>query len=262
MSELSPPQEGPRKPAVETAESPSPLRALLLGPREEAEPLVEALRADGYEPVSELVDSREALLHALKPDAWDVAICQDGVPSLDGPAALRLIKGACPDLPVIILSSTFGESIAAAAMKAGADDFIARGFLARLVPAVEREVRAAKMRRGWQEAARGLADVRARSTLERLHGQQPCDRLDEGGVGSTRLYQPHFRGDLRPLPPVCGGPARCRLASARGCRGVAPSRRDRFRARPAAGVRGDASDRLLPTFSRARSAKSSTGHSR
>src|SRR5712692_5822448 len=149
MSELSPPQDDPRKTAVETAESSGPLRALLLAPSEL---------------IAEHVDSRESLLRALKPDAWDVAICQDGVASLDGPAALRLIKGACPDLPVIIISSMFGESIAAAAMKAGADDFIARGFLARLVPAVQREVRAAKMRRGWQEAARGLAQARARSS--------------------------------------------------------------------------------------------------
>src|SRR6266852_4902803 len=110
MSELSPPQEVRRKPAVETAESSGRVRALLVAPREEAQPLIEALRAGGYEPAIERVDSREALLHALKPDAWDVAICQDGGASLDGPATLRLIKGACPDLPVIIVSSTFGES--------------------------------------------------------------------------------------------------------------------------------------------------------
>ncbi|HYT32592.1 MAG TPA: PAS domain S-box protein [Thermoanaerobaculia bacterium] len=165
MSKLASPQADPRKAVVETAESFGPLRALLLAPREDSEPLAEALRAGGFdELIAERVDSREALLRVLKPDAWDVAICQDGIASLDGPAALRLIKGACPDLPVIIVSSLFGESIAAAAMKAGADDFIARGFLARLIPAVEREVRAARMRRGWQEAARGLAQTRARSS--------------------------------------------------------------------------------------------------
>src|ERR1700737_4254677 len=104
------------------------------------------------------------MIRVLKQDAWDVAICQDGVASLECPAALRLIKGTCPDLPVIIVSSVFGESIAAAAMKAGADDFIARGFLARLVPAVEREVRAARMRRGWEGGARRAAPARARAS--------------------------------------------------------------------------------------------------
>jgi len=119
MSELAPPHGNPRKAAVETAEPFGPLRALLLAPAEDSEPLAEALRAGGFdELIAERVDSRDALLRVLKPDAWDVAICQDGVASLDGPAALRLIKEACPDLPVIIVSSLFGESIAAAAMKA------------------------------------------------------------------------------------------------------------------------------------------------
>ena len=125
--------------------------------------MIAELRAGGYDPTTAIVDSREALCDALKEEGWDVAICGDGIPDLDAPSALRLSKEKRPDLPFIVISSVFGESIAAAAMKAGADDFIARGYLARLVPAVERETRAAQMRRSWEQAAQNLRETEARS---------------------------------------------------------------------------------------------------
>lgn len=56
------------------------------------------------------------------------------------------------DLPFIIVSGTIGEETAVAAMKAGAHDFIPKDKLARLVPAIERELREADMRRERREA--------------------------------------------------------------------------------------------------------------
>jgi two-component system cell cycle sensor histidine kinase/response regulator CckA len=160
---LSPEAREP-EPATAAEASRGPLRVVFVASAEGEERLLESLRRGGYEPSSRRVDLQRELSDALKPEAWDVAICEDDLPTLDGPTALRLIKTASPWLPVIIVSSKFGESVAAAAMKAGADDFVAMGFLARLVPAVEREIRAASMRRGWKESAQSLADVRLRST--------------------------------------------------------------------------------------------------
>jgi PAS domain S-box-containing protein len=140
-----------------------PLRVLLVGSKRAAAEIHEELRRGGYQPSSAFVENEEALTRTLDGDDFDVAICEDGTGAFGGPAALRQIKRNRPELPVIVVSSLFGESIAAAAMKAGADDFIAKGYMARLVPAVEREVRAAQMRRGWEQAAHGLREAEARS---------------------------------------------------------------------------------------------------
>ncbi len=136
-----------------------PLRVLLCASAEAAEGLLDQLRRGGYEPSHRRVDSREALGAEARPGAWDLAICSDDLASLAAPTALSMIKVSCPDLPVIIVSSRFGESVAAAAMKAGADDFVSFGFLARLVPAVERETRVVATRREWLRATQTLRET-------------------------------------------------------------------------------------------------------
>jgi PAS domain S-box-containing protein len=139
------------------------ISVLLVGSERGALELVAELRKAGYEIDSLRVDNVQSLASALDLGKWDIALCEDGLPDLDGPTALRQIKRDRPELPVIVLSSVFGESIAGAAMKAGADDFIGHGHLSRLVPAVDRELRAVRLRRGWQQAARTLGEAQAQS---------------------------------------------------------------------------------------------------
>ncbi|HYK41934.1 MAG TPA: PAS domain-containing protein, partial [Thermoanaerobaculia bacterium] len=144
--------------------------------------LSKELARGGYEVFARQVDSEERLSRVLEDGRWDVAICEDGPGAFGGPAALRLIKAQNPDLPVIVVSALFGETIAAAAMKAGADDFIARGYLARLVPAVAREVGAARAKRGWEEATSGLREMRSRSDAFMNNSPTVAFMKDEAGT--------------------------------------------------------------------------------
>jgi len=123
-----------------------PLRALVVSSEPIAAEISGELERGGFAPTLVRVDSEEPFEAALRSGSYDIAICDDGLPALGGPATLRRLKSARPDLPVIVVSSMFGESVAAAAMKAGADDFVARGFLARLAAAVDREVRSVSAR--------------------------------------------------------------------------------------------------------------------
>ncbi len=140
-----------------------PVRVLIVGTEASAEELCAELLLGGYEPAATRVHSGRSLEDALQAGVFDVSVCLDGVPGLDAPAALRLIKRVLPDLPVIVVSSLFGESVATAAMKAGAADFIGEGYMGRLVPAVEREMLAHGLRRGWHQAALSLREAEARS---------------------------------------------------------------------------------------------------
>src|SRR5438128_10688518 len=84
---------------------------------------------------------------ALSERGWDLVIADYIMPHFDGLAALALVKEKGLDLPFIIVSGHITDDTAVAAMKAGAHDYVMKDNLARLGPAVERELREAAVRR-------------------------------------------------------------------------------------------------------------------
>jgi PAS domain S-box-containing protein len=66
------------------------------------------------------------------------------------------------DLPFIVVSGAIGEDTAVAVMKAGAHDYVMKDKLARLVPAIERELREAQVRRSRRIAERLLRESQHR----------------------------------------------------------------------------------------------------
>lgn len=104
------------------------------------------LRRGGFEPAYERVEIADALKAALGKKTWDVILCDYGLPKFSAPGALELVKESGLDLPVIVVSGTIGEETAADLMRAGAHDLIRKENLARLVPAVEREISEAEVR--------------------------------------------------------------------------------------------------------------------
>lgn len=122
------------------------------------------LRKGGYELVSKRVETAAAMKTALTRDEWDVVLCDHSLPGFDAPAALDLIKQMDLDIPFIIVSGKVSEEIAVSSMKAGAHDFLSKDNLTRLVPALEREMREAQIRRerlkSRQEKARWEAKFR------------------------------------------------------------------------------------------------------
>jgi len=125
----------------------SPLRVLFVEDREkDVELLVLELRRGGYDLVQERVDTPEAFGAALERQGWDVILCDYRMPRFSAPAALALVKEKKVDLPFIVVSGTIGEETAVEALRAGAHDFMTKDKLARLLPAIDREVREAALR--------------------------------------------------------------------------------------------------------------------
>jgi len=138
-----------------------PLRVLLVEDSEDdALLIIRELRKGDYAPEWARVDTSEGLEHALRSDAWDIVITDHNMPRFSSHAALEIVKQSSMDVPIIIVSGSIGEDIAVEAMKGGAHDYIMKDRLARLVPAVDRELREAKNRnahRRAQEVIRHLA---------------------------------------------------------------------------------------------------------
>jgi two-component system, cell cycle sensor histidine kinase and response regulator CckA len=121
--------------------------------------VLRALRRGGYNVDHLRVDTPLAMQTALAQETWDVVIADYTLPAFSAPDALKLLQSQCQDLPFIIVSGTIGEEVAVAAMKAGAHDYLIKGNLTRLVPAVERELREAAERQIQRQTLQTLLDT-------------------------------------------------------------------------------------------------------
>jgi diguanylate cyclase (GGDEF)-like protein/PAS domain S-box-containing protein len=167
--------------------------------------LLRALRRGGYDPQYERVETPEAMSAALDRQSWDVVISDYSMPRFSGPAALRLLQQRGLDLPFIIVSGNIGEDIAVEAMKAGAHDYIMKGSVARLVPAIDREVREAAERASRRKAQQALREneKRFRSLID--NASDLITLVDAAGV--LRYQSPSIQRLLGHPPDSLTGTA-------------------------------------------------------
>jgi signal transduction histidine kinase len=125
-----------------------PLRALIVEDSEhDARLLVRELRRGGYLPTVERVQTAADMRAALARQAWDIVLSDYDMPAFSAFAALSVLKESGQDIPFIIVSGTIGEETAVEAMRSGAQDYMIKGNVARLLPAIHREVREVERRR-------------------------------------------------------------------------------------------------------------------
>jgi signal transduction histidine kinase len=123
------------------------LRLLIVEDREDdAELILLELRRGGFDLAADRVDTAEAMSAALD-QTWDAIISDWSMPRFSAMAAYAMVKDRGIDLPFIIVSGTIGEETAVSAMKIGVHDFMSKGHLSRLIPAIERELREVENRR-------------------------------------------------------------------------------------------------------------------
>jgi PAS domain S-box-containing protein len=135
---------------LRSAMSPSsdhPLRVLHVEDSEQdVELALLQLRRSGYEATATRVESADAMREALRVGTWDIVFSDCSMPRFSAEDALALLREKAVEIPFIIVSGTIAEETAAAAMRAGAHDFIRKDKLAGLGPAVEREIRGQQAR--------------------------------------------------------------------------------------------------------------------
>ncbi|MGD9536005.1 MAG: response regulator [Alphaproteobacteria bacterium] len=146
----------------------TPLRVLLVEDSEDdVELILRELRRGGYEPKYRRVQQAATMIASIEGEVWDLILCDFTLPGFSGPQALSIVRDRRPDVPFIFVSGTIGEEAAVAAMKAGAQDYVIKDNLRRLVPVIERELREADVRRdrARAEAERRAAEFRFRQVL-------------------------------------------------------------------------------------------------
>lgn len=171
------------------------LRVLIVEDSEsDAELIVRELTRGGFEPIFRRVQDAETMREAMLRETWDIVITDHNMPSFNSTAALELVQETGLDTPVIIVSGSIGEDVAVEAMRAGAQDYIMKGNLARLAPAVARELREAESRRErrrmqetltYQARHDALTGLVNRSEFERRFAQALADSSGPGGEHSA-----------------------------------------------------------------------------
>jgi signal transduction histidine kinase/FixJ family two-component response regulator len=141
-----------------------PLRVLLVeDSADDALLLRRHLTRSGFLPEMQRVETAEKMLLALE-ERWDCVLADYNLPLFSAPEALKLLQSTGRDLPFIMMSGAVSEATAVAAMRAGAHDYVSKENLARLGPAIERELAEAASRRIKRATEKAL-----RSSEERFH---------------------------------------------------------------------------------------------
>ena len=160
----------------------TPLRVLLVESRADDATLIEReLELGGYSVTSKRVETSEAMHEALDNEPWDLIIADSTQADVSGQAALALVEEKGRDVPFIVVSGGVGEEAAVEIMRAGAQDFVTRDHLQRLVPAVRRELREAEVRRERRRADQALRESEERYRVLVESSPEPI-AVHSGGV--------------------------------------------------------------------------------
>jgi two-component system cell cycle sensor histidine kinase/response regulator CckA len=124
------------------------LRLLIVEDSEDdATLLVRELKCGGFDVDFHRVDTAGAMKTALDSQEWDLVISDYSMPHFSGLKALEILRERGPDIPFIFVSGTIGEETAVATLKVGAQDYVLKTNLKRLVPSIQRELHEVKQRR-------------------------------------------------------------------------------------------------------------------
>ncbi len=143
---------------------------------DDAELILRQLQQGGYKPFSMRIDCAADMQTALDQEEWDLIITDHNLPSFSSTEALKLSKIHDPNIPFILVSGSIGEEIAVDAMKSGAHDYVMKGNLGRLIPAINRELREAKNRRDHQAAEAKIRHMAFHDSLTGLSNRAEFEK--------------------------------------------------------------------------------------
>src|SRR5271169_4062362 len=148
-----------------------PLRLLMIEDSEDdAALLVRELRRGDYEVEFERVDESSALESVFQKQNWDLIISDYSTPHFSGIDALKLLRSKGCERPFIFVSGTIGEETAVAALRDGAQDYLMKTNLKRLVPAVQRALKEAEDRKHRKQMEEQVQQLQKFEAIGKLAG--------------------------------------------------------------------------------------------
>ena len=147
------------------------LRVLLVEDEtNDAELILDALRSDGPEIDSRLVETEEDFRAAIEQFEPDIVISDLSMPMFSGHRALQILRERSALIPFVFVSGTMGEEAAVKALQAGATDYLLKESLARLPSAVTRAVNEARAKLARERSEKELIRAQRFESLAMLAG--------------------------------------------------------------------------------------------
>ena len=150
------------------------------------------LRQSGLAFRSIRVETREAFIRELQEDPPDLIFSDHGLPTFNGFAALALAQLKCPEIPFIFVTGSAQEEMAVETFKKGATDFVLKGRMSNLAPAVQRALQLVEERARRREAEQAFqkSEERYRQLVEMCPDAllvQSDDRIVFANTAAARL---------------------------------------------------------------------------
>jgi len=134
----------------------------------------------------------DAELDAALQNEWDVVLSDYNVPGMDFIATLQRIRAYRPNLPIILVSGSVGEETAVELLHLGMSDFVLKGSLIRLLPAILRALNEADERRARQCAEAALHESQTAILEEQRQARLAALNLMEDALAArTRAETAH-----------------------------------------------------------------------
>ena len=144
--------------------------------------LLRELKKNGLTIYSQRVESDLSLRKAMQNGDWDLIISDHNLPGYSSAEALKTIRELNNDIPVIIVSGEISEIDAVQSMRNGAQDYVMKDNLARLIPAIEREIKESEVRHDKRQAEQDLEHLAYHDQLTGLANREHFEHFIQSSL--------------------------------------------------------------------------------
>lgn len=114
------------------------------------------LQADGLDVRLKNATDNASYKRLLSQQSFDLVLIDYVVPDIDGLEALKYARSTMPMTPVIMISGKVDEEVLVEALRHGASDYVTKGRLQRLAPAIQRAIEESHTHTEYQKTVRAL----------------------------------------------------------------------------------------------------------